>query len=84
MLFAKKTYICEKCGGEFTKRINLNGNLCDQCWNKEYEEKESLSKAVSGYQKYRDEMYKPNPTLDEMKDIIPALIDFFNTKKALS
>ena len=39
-LFSKKTYICEKCGKEFQKRINLNGNFCDECFAKEMKEKE--------------------------------------------
>ena len=56
-LFSKKTYICEKCGKEFEKRINLNGNLCDECWDYEKKVKRELEEGVRGYINYCSDVF---------------------------
>lgn len=69
-LFSKKTYVCEKCGKQYEKRINLNGNLCDDCWNKEQNEKRALEASVRGYVDYASDVFFKSYSSDEMRDII--------------
>lgn len=69
-LFSKNDYVCEKCGKTFTKRINLNGNLCDDCWNQEENEKRMLQESVRGYIDYYSDVFFKTYTSDEMRKII--------------
>lgn len=69
-IFDKKEYVCEKCGKTFQKRINLNGNLCDSCWNSDLNENIELEKAVSGYVDYAKKVLSKKYSSDEMKQII--------------
>ena len=69
-LFSKKSYVCEKCGKEFQKRINLNGNLCDECWNQEANAKRELEEAVRGYINYYSDVFFKSYTSDDMRKII--------------
>lgn len=69
-LFSKKDYVCEKCGKTFTKRINLNGNLCDECWNQEENEKRELENAVRGYVDYHNDVFFESYSADDMRRII--------------
>lgn len=69
-IFSKKTYVCEQCGKEFQKRINLNGNLCDQCINFEMNMKRELREAINGYCEYSEDVLRKSYTLDEMRNII--------------
>lgn len=69
-LFSKKTYVCEKCGKQYEKRINLNGNLCDDCWNKEQNEKRALEASIRGYVDYASDVFFKSYSSDEMRDII--------------
>ena len=69
-LFSKKTIICTECGKEFVKRIILNGDYCDECWQKKEAERKKLEDAVSGYQYYRSDVFLKFYTEDEMKAII--------------
>lgn len=39
-LFSKKTFICERCGKEYQRRLAFGDNICDECFDKEYEEEE--------------------------------------------
>lgn len=65
-LFSKKDYVCERCGKSYQKRINLNGNLCDECYN----EKLDLQVAVGGYDNYAHKALGKSYTIEELKDII--------------
>lgn len=56
-LFSKKTYICPKCGKEYTTRIDTG--LCDDCLlekmeieSQEKQERKELEYLVKGYKKY--------------------------------
>lgn len=69
-LFSKKDYVCEKCGKAFSKRINLNGNLCDDCWNQEENEKRMLQESIRGYINYYSDVFFKSYTSDEMRKII--------------
>ena len=69
-LFSKKDYVCEKCGKTFQKRLNLNGNLCDECFNFEASEKMQLRKTISGYIDYANEVFGKSYSSDEMRQII--------------
>lgn len=86
-LFSKKTYVCEKCGKTYEKRINLNGNFCDACWEIELDLQEELRKEVGGYCDYAtDAMYK-DYTSEEMKPIIAhknALLEKFKLTDGIS
>lgn len=70
MLFQKKEYVCEKCGKTFSKRLNLNGNLCDECWNKEQAEKRALEEPIRGYVQYASDVFYKSYSPDEMKQIL--------------
>lgn len=86
-LFSKKTYVCEKCGKEFQKRINLNGKLCDDCCSEEYKAQKELKKQISGYCKYAsDELFKQY-TSEEMQAIVEhrnALLQKFKFDAGIS
>ena len=69
-LFEKKTYTCEKCGQQFVKRVNLNGNLCDECWMKEEDEKDELEYQVVGYSVYYEELVSKSFTLEQLKHLV--------------
>lgn len=70
-LFSKKTYVCEKCGKEFETRKKLSANIiCDDCFDKELNEREELEDAVSGYVAYYDEVFYKSYSLNELKKII--------------
>lgn len=69
-IFSKKTYVCEKCGKEFEKRINLNGNLCDDCWNQEQNERRALESSIRGYIDYASDVFYKQYSADEMRQII--------------
>lgn len=68
--FSKKDYVCEKCGKTFQKRINLNGNLCDDCWNQEANEKRQLEESIRGYIDYASDVFFKSYSSDEMRQII--------------
>lgn len=69
-LFSEKEYVCEKCGKTFQKRINLNGNVCDNCWKQENAEKKALEKSIGGYCEYAKMVFHKSYSTDEMKEII--------------
>lgn len=69
-LFSKKTYVCERCGKEFQKRINLNGNFCDECLDMELKEKRELKELVGGYYDYGFDVLLKDYTSEELKEII--------------
>ena len=68
-IFSKKTYLCEKCGKEFQKRINLNGNVCDDCRKQEENVLHELIRLVGGYIDYYNDVFSDTYTLEEMKKI---------------
>lgn len=70
-LFSKKDYVCEKCGKTFTKRINLNGNICDECFQSEIDERANLENPVKGYVDYARDIFGfgKEYTLEELADI---------------
>lgn len=68
-LFSKKTYVCEKCGKTYEKRINLNGNLCEACWKMEQDRRDELKNENKGYNYYMDVRYKEYSS-DEMEEIV--------------
>lgn len=69
-LFSKKKFLCEKCGKEFEKRLNLNGNLCDDCWNAEQNQKRALEASIKGYINYASDVFFKEYSSDEMRKII--------------
>lgn len=69
-LFSKKTYVCERCGKEFQKRINLNGNFCDECLDMELKEKRELKELVGGYYDYGFDVLLKDYTSEELKEIV--------------
>lgn len=69
-IFSKKEYVCEKCGKTFLKRINLNGNECDECYFKEENEKKELLEVVSGYNKYAKNVFNNSYSVEQMNSII--------------
>lgn len=69
-LFSKKDYVCEKCGKTFQKRINLNGNLCDECFDQDYIQRQALEQSVKGYIDYGKKYLSKTYTNDEMQAII--------------
>lgn len=82
-LFSKKTYICEKCGKEFQKRINLNGNFCDECFAKEMKEKEELEGYICGYVDYGLNVLAKEYSIDELREIAKRKenrVNFFRNK----
>lgn len=68
-LFSKKTYVCEKCGKTYEKRINLNGNLCEACWKMEQGRRDELKNENKGYNYYMDVRYKEYIS-NEMEEIV--------------
>lgn len=68
-LFSKKEYVCEKCGKTFFKRINLNGNICDDCYNKDANERMDLENAVIGYVNYHSSIAHEDYSNEELKKI---------------
>ena len=68
--FSKKTYVCEKCGNEFEKRVNLNGSICDKCRNEKSVARRELEMAVNGYLNYHADVFNKNYTEQEMRSII--------------
>lgn len=69
-LFAKKTYICRKCGKEFEKRINFNGDICNECRREEKKEFEKLVTPVLGYIDYGYKvLIDKNYSDDELREI---------------
>lgn len=71
-LFSKKEYTCEMCGKTFYKRVNLNGNICDECYKQVEEEKAKLSRTISGYVDWRRDfsLLSEEYTPEAMKKII--------------
>lgn len=78
MLFAKKDYTCEKCGKLFTKRINLNGNLCDECWNKDANERRAAEALIPGYIQYANTVLGKTYSTEEMYAINNHRQDILN------
>lgn len=68
-LFSKKEYVCEKCGVTFTKRINLNGNICDACWKKDADERRKLEAPVRGYMEYHQDVNKASYSDEELRQV---------------
>lgn len=86
-LFSKKDFVCEKCGKTFQKRINLNGNLCDDCWNQEANEKRALEESIKGYVDYASDVFFKSYSSDEMRQIIDhrdAILDKFQHDSGIS
>lgn len=69
-ILSKKDYVCEKCGRTFQKRINLNGNICDECYNNDYQARKSLEGEISGYIDYARNVLFKTYNADEMSQII--------------
>ena len=69
-LFSKKEYVCEKCGKTYVRRINFTGNLCDDCWNHEENEKRMLEKTVKGYVEYNSAVFFKSYTSEEMRAVM--------------
>ena len=69
-LFSKKRYVCERCGKEFQKRINMNGNFCDECFDVEFKEKRELREIVGGYYDYGVDVLLKDYTSGELQQII--------------
>lgn len=69
-LFSKKEYVCEKCGKVFSKRLNLNGNLCDDCSAQEYNERLQLESSIQGYVQYGQKVLHKDYSIDEMRKIL--------------
>ena len=68
-LFSKKTYICEKCGKMFEKRINRDGNICDECKKKEANERNDLLNSTSGYRDYATKLLQKEYSDEELRAI---------------
>ena len=86
-LFSKKEYVCEVCGCTFTKRINLNGNKCDACYDKEYNEKKALEEPIKGYIQYASKVLGKEYTPDEMRQIVDhrdAILEKYANKSGIS
>lgn len=86
-LFSKKTYVCEKCGKNYEKRINLNGNLCDACWKMEQDRKDELKNEIKGYDDYYMDVRYKEYTSDEMEEIVKhknALLEKFQLTDGIS
>lgn len=69
-LFSKKEYVCSKCGRTYVKRLNLNGDLCDECYSKEANERAALEDQVKGYVNYCSSVRKDSYSIEELKKII--------------
>lgn len=69
-LLSKKDYVCEKCGKSFQKRVNLNGNFCDECLRRENNEKRQLEESIRGYINYASDVFFKSYSSDEMRQII--------------
>ena len=69
-LFSKKTYVCEKCGKEFEKRLNLLGSICDECWLIEENERKELENAVKGYNDYCNNVFYKSHSTEELRNIL--------------
>lgn len=69
-LFSKKTYVCEQCGKEYERRINLLGNLCNECWDQQEKEKKELEKAIKGYKEYHEALFYKSITMENMRKIL--------------
>lgn len=85
--FSKKTYVCEKCGKEFEKRVNLNGNICDECRNADAVAKKELEKAVQGYTNYHINVFNKKYTEQEKRSIIEhreRLLNKFKNNNGIS
>lgn len=85
--FSKKTYVCEKCGAEFEKRININGNICDKCLNEENAAKANLKRYIGGYCSYALDIMRKEYTSKEMQQIIAhrdALLEKFRFTDGIS
>jgi len=80
-LFSKKTYVCEKCGKEFKKRVNLNGNFCDTCWLEEMRQQEELKMQIGGYCEYAADVLGQNYSVAQMKEILAHRDDLLSKFK---
>jgi len=69
-LFSKKTYVCEKCGKEYVKRINLNGTWCDDCLKAEVNAQAELEKHIGGYCDYASDVLYKSYSSEEMREIL--------------
>lgn len=67
---SKKDYICEKCGKTFQKRINRQGNICDECYSQEISEIMKLRSTILGYTEYARKVMLKSYSSDEMRQII--------------
>lgn len=85
--FSKKDYVCEKCGKTFQKRFNFNGNLCDDCLNREANEKRQLEESVRGYIDYASDVLSKSYSSDEMRQIIDrrdGILDKYKNEAGIS
>lgn len=85
--FSKKDYVCEKCGKTFQKRFNLNGNLCDDCLNREANERRELEESIGGYIDYASDVLYKSYSSDEMRQIIDrrdGILDKYKNEAGIS
>lgn len=87
MGFLIRTYVCEKCGKEFKKIINLYGNICRKCRDKEINDKIELERPIRGYASYYYDVFQKSYSTDEIPTIIEhrdGLIEKFRQPEGIT
>lgn len=69
-LFSKKEFVCKKCGKKYFSRLNLSGNLCDECWTEQENEARAFERAFRGYEKYNMEVTLRKYSTEDKKQIL--------------